>query len=129
MSQGLFCFVQIELLKACRKVTRGLGLPPTYKPQCPKYGFIFRGRESIMPGYCHLRVPLVAPEVMKYLTEQDLRPKGAFMNATWQRQYLHVRVRTSYSIIQKPVLQKTLEYAFRLKDCTQEGSCFDIVQA
>ena len=39
----------------------GLGLPPTYKPQCPKYGFIFWGGDSIMPEYCHLRVPLLVP--------------------------------------------------------------------
>ena len=38
-----------------------IGYVPTYRPQCPKYGFIFWGRDSIMREYHLSRVPLQNP--------------------------------------------------------------------
>ena len=39
----------------------GLGLPPTYKPQCPKYGSISWGGDSTMREYRLSRVLLLNP--------------------------------------------------------------------
>ena len=40
----------------------GLGSPPPTN-QCPKHGFIFWGGDSLVPEYCHLRVPPLVPKI------------------------------------------------------------------
>ena len=37
-------------------------------------------------------------------------------------------MRIFYSILQKPILHKTFEFAFHLKDCNHEGPLFSICQ-